>query len=139
MVSVDLTEEEAPILKATKKHRQELLLEIEIHFHNQNLLIEDSLYTTYVIPQRRVPLRNDPWGPLGLNAFFTLFYCFENFHPPLRCIDFWPLYCDGGRRRRRRAGAYLRFGTLDHVRTIFFKFIGLYGVWHEGGTILKSV
>ena len=37
------------------------------------------------------------------------------------------------------AGAYLRFGTLDHVRTIFFKFIGLYGVWHEGGTILKSV
>ena len=76
------------------------------------------------------------WGPaVALNKKKPkVFDCFENFHPPLRCIDFWPLYCDGG-----RAGAYLRFGTLDHVRTIFFKFIGLYGVWHEGGTILKSV
>ena len=35
--------------------------------------------------------------------------------------------------------AYLAFGMLDHVRTSFFKFIGLYGVWHKEGTILKSV
>ena len=36
-------------------------------------------------------------------------------------------------------GAYLPFGSLDHARAIFFKFLVLKGVWHGGGTILKSV
>ena len=35
--------------------------------------------------------------------------------------------------------AYLPFDTLDHVRTIFFKFLVFQGVWHRGETILKSV
>ena len=36
-------------------------------------------------------------------------------------------------------GAYLPFGSLDHARAIFFKFLVLKGIWHGGGTILKSV
>ena len=33
----------------------------------------------------------------------------------------------------------LTFGLFDHVGNFFFKFLGLYDVWHGGGTILKSV
>ena len=36
-------------------------------------------------------------------------------------------------------GGVLPFYTLDYVRTIFFKFLVLEGVWHKRGRILKSV
>ena len=45
---------------------------------------------TPFIPQRSVPLRNDPWGPIGWVALFTLFYSpKERFlKEPLRGVPF---------------------------------------------------
>ena len=87
---------------------------------------------TTFIPQRRVLLKElTEWVPYFLRSFFICIIG-EKFHFPLGPHSTYLV--DG-----RAGGAYLPFGTLNHARAIFFKFLVLKGVWDGGGTILKSV
>ena len=67
------------------------------------------------------------------------FIVLKFFTPPYDASIFGPFIVMAGGRAGGRAGAYLRFGTLDHVRPIFNRFVVLKGVWDGRGTILKLV
>ena len=63
-------------------------------------------------------------GPIGLNGFLHLVLLFQNFPPPttfaLIVRWWWWVVVVGG-----VGGAYLPFGTFDHVGASFFKFLVL--------------
>ena len=91
----------------------------------------------YLSPKGEFP-RTPCVGSIGLSALFTLCTIKKIFIPPYDLSEFRnrPVYWFGG---WVVGWAYLTFGTLEHVRTIFLTFLLLEGVWHRRGTILKSV
>ena len=51
-------------------------------FSLRGVPLVEWLSLPYIIPQRRVPLRNDPRGPFGLSALFALCYWEKKILPP---------------------------------------------------------
>ena len=106
------------------------------------VLIFSPLRIVAFIPQRRVPQNSPLLGPIGQNAFITLFYspkesslqerpwgshCLGTLFLTLLAFGFSPPPTTHSKTPYLLGGwlvgwAYLPYGTLEHVRTIFLRF-----------------